>query len=168
MKKGITLIGMPGSGKSTLGKLLARDLKYKFIDLDELILKEVSLSPHDYMIKNGEQGLLELEEKLTMRLDFKNKIFSPGGSIVFSRKAMEKLKKETMIIYLKVDLKKLKSRIKNIDTRAIIGLTKFGFDKLFKIRSPLYEAGADITIKITNESSLKIKDKILSLLKEVI
>ena len=163
-RKGITLIGMPGAGKSKIGKFLARDLGFDFVDLDELIVQTSNLSPNDYLEKYGEDRLLDLEEKITLGLNLRKTIFSPGGSIVYRNKAMNKLKKEAVIVYIKVPKEKLKTRIKNMNTRAIIGLKEYGFDKLFDLRSPLYEKSADITLEITDEPEKATEEKLLKVL----
>ncbi|HUZ92799.1 MAG TPA: shikimate kinase, partial [Candidatus Paceibacterota bacterium] len=96
-RTGITLIGMPGSGKSTIGKLLSKRLSFRFIDLD-LFIKEKGGESHDTIANvQGESALLGLEEKYALALDLDRAVFSPGGSIIYSKKAMEKLRKETAV-----------------------------------------------------------------------
>ena len=65
--RGITLIGMPSSGKSTIGKLLAERLKWSFIDLDNLIEKEERTSVNEILEQKGEKELLRLENGYTLR-----------------------------------------------------------------------------------------------------
>lgn len=168
MNKGITLIGMPGSGKSTIGKFLAKELNLEFVDLDNLIEKKYSSGTQEYIDEHGEDskdGLIKLEEKETLNLDLRKKVFSPGGSIIYGQKSMRKIKSQTIVIYLKLPLAILKTRLSNLDTRGIVGLKKYGFNKLFAIRSPHYEKNADITIDISDESEEITKAKLLKLLK---
>lgn len=150
--KGITLIGMPGSGKSTVGKLLAKEIGYNFIDLDEFI-KEKSGKSHQEIIRiEGEKELLRLEELYTLGLDFTKTVFSPGGSIVYSLPAMEKLKKETQIFYLYLPMEVVEKRLQGIaEGRGIIGLKEKGLEKLLEERHPIYEKFAH---KIINCFSL--------------
>ena len=137
--KSITLIGMPGVGKSTIGRILAERLGFKFVDLDVLIYDKEGKS-HDVVAReSGDHKLMELENKYTLELDLTNTIFSPGGSIVYSPQAMEKLQNETNIIYLDLPLEELKGRLShNLETRGIVGLTEKGLDGLFAERTPLY------------------------------
>jgi len=163
MKQGITLIGMPGAGKSSLGIKLSQKLNKEFIDLDSLITQEVKMTPDQYMRQTSEQAILDLSQKLTLKLTLNNKIFSPGGSIIYLEQAMEKIKSETKVVYLKVTKEILKKRLENIDTRAIIGLKEYGFDRLFQIRAKLYEKYADITIDVDNEPEDQTLLKLLNL-----
>lgn len=144
--KGITLIGMPGSGKSTVGKLLAKEISYNFIDLDEFI-KEKSGKSHQEIIRiEGEKELLWLEELYTLGLDFTKTVFSPGGSIVYSSPAMEKLKKETTVFYLDLPLKVIKDRLGDaIESRGIVGLKEKGLKELFEERNRIYKLFAHHT-----------------------
>ena len=102
--KGITLVGMPGSGKSTAGKALAKSLGWDFIDLD-IYIKEKTGRGHEVILdEDGEKALLALEENFTLGIDLNRVVFSPGGSIIYSRAAMKKLKEETLVVYLETPL----------------------------------------------------------------
>jgi len=145
--KGITLIGMPASGKSTIGKKLAGRLKWKFVDLDVLINTEEGTAVDEILRKKGEQELLRLENIYTLKQNFSDVVFSPGGSIIYSAEAMEKLKKETTVIYLETSLKEIKKRMKNhIRKEAVVGLEGKGLDNLFQERDPMYKSNADYVI----------------------
>ncbi len=159
--KGITLIGMPGSGKSTIGKRLAKKLNTEYLDLDVLIYQKTDINDMDYFKKYGEKEFLRLEEKIALDLSLKDKVFAPGGSIVYSKKAMDKIKKETFVIYLKIDKKILKKRLSKIKVRKIVGLEEHGFDNLFDIRAGLYEKYADATLDIKDQDREDILRQIL-------
>ncbi|HVF69403.1 MAG TPA: shikimate kinase [Xanthomonadales bacterium] len=150
--KGITLIGMPGVGKSTVGKKLAKTLNKEYVDLDELIYKKSGISDMTYFKRFGEKAFLELEEKLALELSLKDIVFAPGGSIIYSKIAMEKIKNETFVVYLQIEKGMLKKRLSRIIMREIVGLKELGFDKLFENRSPLYEKYADLTVNINKQS----------------
>ncbi|MDP3052580.1 MAG: shikimate kinase [bacterium] len=142
--KGITLIGMPSSGKSTIGKLLAERLKWRFIDLDDLIKKEEGMTVNEILKQKGEKELLRLENSYTLRQDFFDVVFSPGGSIIYSDEAIGKLKKDTMIIYLETPLKDIKKRIERHSKKeAVVGLREKGIVNLFEERAPIYKLNAD-------------------------
>src|SRR5439155_24905045 len=81
--QGITFIGMAGSGKSGVGRIVAQLLNWRFVDLDKLILETQGINHDDYMNQNGEAALTALEEKLSIELDLQNTIFSPPGSVIY-------------------------------------------------------------------------------------
>lgn len=162
--KSITLIGMPGSGKSTIGRLLARRLKVRFIDLDELIHEKEKKSHSQILKENGEKELLKLEEIYTLGLDFSSLVFSPGGSIVYSPKAMEKIKKESKIIYLELPFSEIKNRLgRHAATRGIVRLTEKGLKGLFEERTPLYQSFAYHIINCNGLLDIEIVSKIVNL-----
>lgn len=163
--KGVTLIGMPGAGKSTIGKMLAKQIGFKFVDLDILIKEKEGRSQADILEKDGADALLSAEEKHTMDLDLGKTVFSPGGSIIYSPEAMEKLKNETRVIYLELPLKDIKKRLgKNIFTRGIVGLKEKGIDDLFAERIPLYKSFANHIISCFTLTDKSIVNKIINLI----
>lgn len=163
--KAITFIGMPGSGKSTIGKLLADRLQWNFIDLD-LLIKEKTGKAHDQILEEaGEKELLRLEEFYTLGLNFNRLIFSPGGSIIYSPAAMEKLKRETAIFYLALPLEEIKIRLGDeLYDRGIVGLKEKGIEGLFKERAPAYRACAHHTLNCQGFSEEKIIESIQQLI----
>tara|TARA_B100002051_G_C16338566_1_gene440521 strand:+ start:39 stop:554 length:516 start_codon:yes stop_codon:yes gene_type:complete len=93
-KKNIVLIGMMGSGKSTIGYLLSKTIDLKFIDIDKTIEKETSLKIHNIFEKKGEAYFRNLEEKITLKfLKSKRKIISLGGGGFLNKN----IRKETLI-----------------------------------------------------------------------
>ena len=139
---------MPGAGKSTAGKTLAKKLGWDFIDLD-IYIKEKAGRGHEVILdKDGEKALLALEEKLTLEIDMDRVVFSPGGSIIYSSAAMKKLKKETLVVYLKTPLAEVKKRLSGIiHSRGIVGLEEKGITRLFRERTRVYEKAADLTVE---------------------
>jgi len=159
--KGITLIGMPGSGKSTIGKMLADVLKRKFADLDILILKKEGRSHADILEKDGEEELLRLEEKYTLGIDLFNTVFSPGGSIVYSDLAMKKLERETEIFYFMLPVEEIKRRLGGaINKRGIVGLREKGLKRLFQERDILYRKFSDKIIDCGGLNKKEIMESI--------
>ncbi len=166
-RKSITLIGMPGAGKSTIGKILAGMIGFDFVDLDILIKERSGRSHADILEKDGEAELLRLEEKYTLELDFYPQkggiIFSPGGSIIYSPAAMEKIKNESRIIYLELPIAEVQKRLgAEMDKRGIVGLKEKGIERLFRERVPVYEEAAHYKIEIQNlqpeEAAQKINE----------
>jgi len=164
----ITLIGMPTSGKSTIGKILAEKLGYNFIDLDDLIKEKTGKSYDEILDQEGEKKLLDLENKYTLELDFENSdiIFSPGGSIIYSPKAMEKIKNETQVIYIELPLKEIEIRLGLRPIKGgIVGLKERGLKKLFEERDVVYRDFADDIIKADGLTENELVIKLLKLTK---
>ena len=145
----ITLIGMSNSGKSTVGKELAKRLNYKFIDTDKIIEEMLSLKLQQIVNDFGEDEFLEIEEQTVLKLGkLDNCVISPGGSIVYSIDAMRFLKKNSVVVFLNASFESINKRISDQPMRGIIGLKKKGLKALFDERLPIYEKYADITIEM--------------------
>lgn len=159
MKKGITLIGMPGAGKTAVGQKLAQKLGLVFVDLDNLIFERMGKTVNDFLRGHGEKEFLELQQNLVLNLSLENKIFAPGGSIIYSDSAMGKIKGETYVIFLNVPLSILKKR-REKDSKGIVGLKKQKLGFLFDERLALYKKYADLTIDVGDESIEQIEGRI--------
>ena len=145
----IILIGMPGSGKSTLGVLLAKALGYSFIDTDLIISRKAGKPLQRILDEDGLDRFLELEQEVGSSLDCDCTVVATGGSMVLSQPAMERLKSLGRVVYLSVPLGEIKRRVTNITTRGIAFHKNETLDNVFEQRSPLYEKYADLTVEIT-------------------
>lgn len=153
----ITLIGMAGAGKSTVGKKLAKKLKYKFIDVDKIIEKKNKAKLQKLIDKFGDKKFIKIEENAVLSLKKpKNSIISPGGSAIYSKKAMKFLKKNSKIIYLNASFESINKRLKNKSARGIVGLKNKSLKALYKERLPLYKKYADLTVKIPKDFNICI------------
>ncbi|MDD5547724.1 MAG: shikimate kinase [Candidatus Pacebacteria bacterium] len=166
--KSMTLIGMPGSGKSTIGKLLARKLGWVFIDLDDLIKEKTGKTYSQILEQDGGKKLIEIENQFTLDLKFdKPAVFSPGGSIIYSMQAMEKLKKETTVVYIELLINEVKKRLDGrADKGGIIGLKEKGIDRLYEERAIIYKTMADFTVKTDGLNEDQIADEILKVVQK--
>ncbi len=150
----ITLIGMAGAGKSTIGKILAKKYGFNFIDIDEYIMKESGMSLQELVDLKGEHALLEAEERIVTDLELhEDTIISPGGSIVYSKKAMTHLKEVSVIVYLDVPFKVLINRVPDLSSRGLVGLGDSSLKQIYNERQNLYEKYADIHLKIKRKDS---------------
>jgi shikimate kinase len=145
-KSNLVLIGMPGSGKSTIGIILAKRSSHDFVDTDLLIQSAEHRSLQDILDKDGYLKLREIEARVLQELNVENHIISTGGSAVYSDDAMQHLRRNGTTIYLDVSLDTLRSRITDYETRGIAKRPDQSFDDLFQERTRLYRQYADITI----------------------
>ena len=146
-KNNIVLIGMPASGKSTVGVILAKVLGKKFIDTDLVIqLREDALLA-DIIKEKGVEGFMKSEEEAILSVGENNTVIATGGSAVYGEKAMEHLKKNGTVIYLKVEKDELFKRLKNIKERGVVLKPGETLEEMYDNRSVLYEKYADIIIE---------------------
>jgi shikimate kinase len=147
----ITLIGMAGVGKSVIGKALAKRLSFRFLDTDKIIENKMGMGLQEIIDEFGEESFLNIEEETTLGLKLSDKcVISTGGSIVYSKKAMKFLKKNSTVIFLDAPLRTIDSRVIDRVTRGIIHLKK-GLPGIYKERLPLYKKYADIKIKLSQD-----------------
>ncbi|MCX7710074.1 MAG: shikimate kinase [Clostridia bacterium] len=150
--KNIVLIGMPGSGKSTIGVLLAKAVGMPFVDTDIVIQQETGRLLQDIINKDGIKSFLEIEERVVSRLNLKDHVIATGGSVVYSRRAMERLQSNSIIVYLQLTYEEVEARIKNITTRGIAMEKGQTLYDLYQERIALYEQYQDMVIPCTGKS----------------
>ncbi len=146
-KDNIVLIGMPASGKSTAGVILAKVLGKKFIDTD-LVIQEREKALLSEIIKDkGVAGFMKTEEEAILSVDVKNTVIATGGSAVYGEKAMEHLKENGTVVYLKVEKDELFKRLTDIKERGVVLREGENIEEMYDSRIVLYEKYADIIIE---------------------
>lgn len=162
----IVLIGMPGSGKSTIGVILAKRLGYDFVDTDNLISDREKTTLQDIIDKKGVSEFLKIEGIVGKELNIDNTVIATGGSMVFSDSAMKNLLKDSKCVFIDVPLPEIKRRVKNIDTRGIAMEKDDTLDTLYEKRMPKYREYADITVEVKQNSKIdNVVSKIFDMLK---
>ncbi len=144
--KNIILIGMPASGKSTVGVILAKILGMSFMDTDLLIQQREGMLLRDIIEQRGVEAFLRCEEEALFSVEAENTVIATGGSAVYSESAMEEFRKTGTICYLKVDRDELFRRLKNIRERGVVLRDGEDIAEMYENRSRLYEKYADIVI----------------------
>jgi len=164
MKKNLVLIGMMGSGKSTISRLLSNITKQNLIDTDLLIEKETKLKINDIFQKKGENFFRRIEEKIVLNsLKFSNNIVAIGGGAFLNDKIREKIKNNCISIWLKCSEQTLIPRIRNSKKRPKAYLLKDkDLIKLINDRSKIYSK-ADYKINCDTLTKKEIMDKILKI-----
>lgn len=146
MKSNITLIGMPGAGKSTVGIILAKNLGMGFIDTDVLIQMRERRTLQQIMDACGHLGLRAVEECEILDLRVENHVIATGGSAAYSPAAMAHLGRLSTIVFLQAAFDEIKRRIHNFETRGIAKDRNQSFEALFDERQALYRQYAEVTI----------------------
>ncbi len=174
MKKKIVLIGMMGSGKSTVGKILSKTLKLDFIDTDILIEKKCGIKIKKIFEKFGEKYFRKKEEEIVLKTLLNNKkpsVIALGGGVFLNKKLQNIILKKTISVWLKTNIELIYKRCKKSKKRPLLyhnndeELKKI-IKNLVKIRNPIYSK-ADFHVK-TNEEPKKVSGKILTCIKNII
>jgi shikimate kinase len=142
----VVLIGMPGSGKSTTGAILAKMTSRGFIDTDVLIEAKEGRTLQTIVDQDGYLALRAIEERVLLELNCRDHVIATGGSAVYSQAAMEHLRKQGVIVFLDMDLDTLKARVTDFGARGLAKRSDQSLSDLFAERSALYRQYADITV----------------------
>ena len=161
--KNIVLTGFMGTGKTSVGKCLAKELNLRFIDTDDLIEKEAGTNIKEIFAKFGEGYFRRLESKVINEISsHTDRIISTGGGAVVSMLNLEALKKNSIVISLMASIDTILLRIGNGDERPLIseGDKKEAISNLLKVREPFYRK-ADFIIDTTGKTVSEVVEEIL-------
>lgn len=142
----IVLVGMPGVGKSRIGGILAASLGYDFVDSDNFIELAEGKKIKQILRDSGESHFLNLEERMTMKLELANSVIATGGSFVYSPKAVNWARESATVIYLEDSVPNIRNRIKNSNLDAVVWNGCDSLISLYLDRKQLYEKAAHITV----------------------
>lgn len=151
----IILIGMPGAGKSTVGVLLAKTLGYAFLDTDLVIQRREGALLQALVDSMGVESFLDAESAAIRSVDAVRTVIAPGGSAVCRADAMEHLKALGKVVYLRLPLEELETRLSNISSRGIAMAPGQTLEQLYAYRAPLYERWADVTVDVAGAQTLE-------------
>lgn len=142
----VTLIGMPGVGKSTLGVVLAKVLGYQFLDADLLIQKQEKRKLFEIIDEEGSDGFMAIENRVNASIEADSTVIATGGSVVYCDQAMQHLKSIGKVVYLKLSLEELSKRLGNLKGRGVLLKEGQTLKDLYEERVPLYEKYADLVV----------------------
>ncbi len=159
MKENIALIGLMGSGKTTIGRELAKALEMKFIDIDSIITTRENRNIVDIFNDEGEEYFRKLERTIIDEESKKNNIvISTGGGVIIDNNNIKNLRKTSYVIYLDSSLECIYERVKNGKKRPLLNdiddLYK-KIEELYEQRNWLYKISCDFTVEIVLESSIQ-------------
>ena len=157
----IILTGMPSSGKSTVGVVLAKTMNKGFVDTDILIQQREGCTLQDIINEKGNDYFHKIEEQVLLDFDGKDYNVATGGSAIYFDSAMEHFKKNGKVVYLKVSLDTVLKRLNNIKTRGVTLAKGQTLADLYNLRVPLYEKHADIVIEADGLTVEEVVERIV-------
>ena len=143
----IILIGMPASGKSTVGVILAKLIGFDFMDTDLLIQRAEKRRLSQIIADEGMDGFLDIENRVNASVEADHCVIATGGSAVYGEEAMRHFRKIGHIIYLKVDYETIRKRLRSIKQRGVALRDGQSLRDLYEERTALYEKYADTVIE---------------------
>lgn len=145
--KNIVLIGMPGTGKSVVGRALAERLNFTFVDVDDLIVEAAGKSLPEILRTEGLEAFLALEGQVGETLDRERYVIATGGSMVLSEKAMEHLKEDSITVWLETPLSQISERMpEDLWDRGIAAAPELDIREIYAQRKPYYAKYADLIV----------------------
>ena len=158
MKDNIALIGFMGSGKTTVGKALAKLMDMKFVDIDKVIEAHEKKSIADIFKEKGQNYFRDLEREIILQESAKNNcVIATGGGSILDNENVKRLKETSYIVYLNPNLDCLYLRLKNSNTRPILNEAedrKKIIEDLLERREFLYRISADYIVDINAKTSV--------------
>ena len=146
--KNVVLIGMPGTGKSTVGVVLAKYMGYDFLDTDILLARQQQSTLPKLIETQGLERFLELEGEAGLSVDCGDTVVATGGSMVFSAPAMEHLRRSGVVVWLETPLDVLEERLSHAarEDRGVAAPADMSVRDIYAQRAPLYTKYADVRI----------------------
>ncbi|MFC1711536.1 shikimate kinase [Patescibacteria group bacterium] len=166
----IVLIGMRGSGKTTVAKILADKLNKKHIELDKLIVKKAGMSIPNIVKRFGWNGFRDLEEKVVFETsNLKNIISDTGGGVILKQKNIRYFRKNSFVFWLQVSIPTLLKRIGIDPNRPSLTGNKdirLDMEETLKQRQKLYQEASDYTINTEMKKPISIAKEIIDIYKK--
>lgn len=157
----IVLIGMPASGKSTTGVILAKILRYAFLDTDLLLQERTGRGLQEMIDTDGIEAFNALEESVVLSVRAERTVIATGGSVVYSERAMEHLRAGGKVVYLKLGCEQIERRLDNILTRGVVMSPGQTLRDVYDERISLYEKYADVTADADTDSIERTAENII-------
>ena len=145
--KNVILIGMPGTGKSVVGRALAERLGYTFIDADDVIVETAGKTLPEILRTDWLDTFLEIEARVGETMEYENTVIATGGSMVLYEKAMEHLKENGVVVWLETPLSQISDRMPDeLTDRGIAAPQGMTIRQIYEQREPLYAKYADLIV----------------------
>ncbi len=145
-QKNIIMVGMPSCGKSTIGLALAEASGRDFLDADDVIEQMEGRTLQEIIDQDGNAYFLEAERRALLSIEVGNTVIATGGSAVFAEDAIEKLREDGTVVYIRIREETVEERLNNLDERGVTIEEGQTLADLYNLRTPYYERCADITV----------------------
>lgn len=162
-QRNIVLIGMPASGKSTVGRLLAERLRRPFVDTDTVLEQRHGVSLADLLQTCGLDGFVAREEQAVLELDVRGAVIATGGSVVYGERGMAALREHGTVVLIDCPLQVLARRLGDPAARGMVIAPGQTLEELLQERLPLYRRYADITVVCDAEPEVVVEEVIEAL-----
>ncbi len=162
----IYLIGMMGSGKSTVGKILSKKMDIPFLDLDHYIEVKNNKSITDIFKENGEPHFRELETEALFHIEKSNVLVACGGGIILDKENRQKLQSTGKVVFLQASISQLAERLQAVIDRPLLqekGVEE-ELDKIWNERNKFYLGTAHITVNTDRQTPEEISEDIIKLI----
>ena len=161
----VILIGMPSSGKSTVGVILAKQLGYDFIDGDLEIQQQTGELLWETIKREGAEGFVAIESGVNSRICNERAVIATGGSAVYGEEGMKNLRRLGVVVYLEIEYDEMVRRLGNYEHRGIVIFEGRTLGEMYAERRALYEKYADVTVRVEGESLYGTVEKIINEIK---
>ncbi len=161
----ISLIGMPGAGKSTVGVILAKLTGLRFVDTDLDIQLRERATLQEIVEREGYLRLRAIEQEVLLAIPLERAVVSTGGSVVYSASVMARLRAAGPLVYLSVDLATLERRVAAAPLRGMASDPGQSYAEVYAERTPLYRRHADLTIDAGSGTADEVAAAILEALR---
>ena len=161
----LILIGMPGSGKSTLGVLIAKALGLDFVDTDLMLQRREGLKLAEILARQGAEGFLALEDRLLASLRVEKTVVATGGSAIYHEQGMANLQAQGTVVWIDVPFPELRRRLGDLSARGVVLAPGQTLKGLFEQRRPLYTRWAQVRLPSGKEHHEATVGRLVALLK---
>lgn len=148
----IVLIGMPTSGKSTIGLELSARIGYGYIDSDSVIVARSGKNLRELIAELGNEKYLDYEAKVNSEIAASRCVIATGGSAIYRDDAIKKLKQNAIVVYLKMSYQEMSRRLGDLVARGVVLKDGFTLLDLYNERVPMYEKHADYTVEVDGKT----------------
>lgn len=162
-RRNLTLIGMPGSGKTTNGVFLARAAGLRFVDTDRMVERAAGRPLRELAADLGAEGFRDLEGRVIRELDLTGSVIATGGSVIYREAAMERLRAISRVVYLRLSYETVAARLRDLRRRGVSLQEGQTLRELYDERCPLYERWADCALDCDGLKPREIVAGILTL-----